>query len=394
MSVPYSESKSAVRFPLWQKLRQKNIPIFFDIELTRRCNNDCKHCYINLPAGDVATHNRELSIEEIDSIASQAVEMGALYCLVTGGEPLLRPDFSEIYLLLKNKGLLLTVFTNACLVTEEHIQLFQKYPPHELEVSVYGATQETYERITRKTGSYRAFLRGLNMLIDGGIKVQLKAMIIRSNIQEFSEISHFCREFTSDSYRFDPLLHLRYDGNPIRNAEIISERLTASEISKVEQLDPERFSKLQRDCDLLIAERSVEEDPKKIFYCGSGLSQFSISYDGRFRLCSALNLPQTTVDLRKVSLSDAYNSLPQKVRATESEDQDYLTHCATCELVNLCLWCPAHAYLEVGRMDGRSEYFCQVAHARALLIQGLNRLYVQILKRKQLLIFGPLTNYF
>ena len=54
--------------------------------------------------------------------------MGALWCLLTGGEPLLREDFAEIYLGLKRLGLLVSVFTNACLVTPEHVELFQKVP--------------------------------------------------------------------------------------------------------------------------------------------------------------------------------------------------------------------------------------------------------------------------
>ena len=64
---------------------------------------------------------KELTLAEIDRIAGQAVDLGALWCLLTGGEPLLRPDFADIYLLLKKKGLLVSVFTNACLVTEAHV---------------------------------------------------------------------------------------------------------------------------------------------------------------------------------------------------------------------------------------------------------------------------------
>ena len=85
-------------YPLWETLKQKRAPLSFDMDVTARCNNDCRHCYINLPAGDEQAAAHEMSTTEILGIARQAVELGALWCLVTGGEPLLRPDFEQIYM--------------------------------------------------------------------------------------------------------------------------------------------------------------------------------------------------------------------------------------------------------------------------------------------------------
>ena len=134
------------QFPLWDKVKDKRLPLSFDLEVTARCNNDCRHCYINLPAGDRAARAKELSLAEISRIADEAVSLGVVWCLITGGEPLLRDDFCDLYLALKRKGLLLSVFTNATLINEEHIRLFKRYPPRDIEVSVYGVAQETYER--------------------------------------------------------------------------------------------------------------------------------------------------------------------------------------------------------------------------------------------------------
>jgi MoaA/NifB/PqqE/SkfB family radical SAM enzyme len=100
------------QFKLWDKFKDKHVPLSFDLEVTARCNCDCRHCYINLAPNDLAARSCEFSVTEIGDIAEQAVGLGALWCLVTGGEPLLRPDFGEIYLALKRKGLLVSVFTN------------------------------------------------------------------------------------------------------------------------------------------------------------------------------------------------------------------------------------------------------------------------------------------
>jgi len=110
---------------------------------------------------------------------------------LTGGEPLLRRDFSDIYLMLKRKGLLVSVFTNATLVRKEHIALFKKYPPRDIEVTIYGSNQATYEAVSRVSGSYQAFVHGLNALFEAGIPVRLKAMAMRSNLADIEAIAEF-----------------------------------------------------------------------------------------------------------------------------------------------------------------------------------------------------------
>jgi len=358
------------QFPLWDKLKDKRVPLSFDLEITARCNNDCRHCYINLSAGDRAAQAAELTVAEISDIADQAVQLGAMWCLITGGEPLLRPDFADIYLVLKRKGLLVSVFTNATLVTEEHARLFKKYPPRDIEVTVYGVTRATYEAVSRKPGTFDKFMRGLNTLFETGVRVRLKAMALQSNLSEFDAIAAFGRARTKDFYRFDPQLHGRFDGDAARNAEIRAERLTPEQIVALELGDEARFTALCEGEDKLISDEFTHYGCDHLFHCGAGNGSFNISYDGKFRLCSSLWAEGTTYDLRTGTLAEAWNELVPKVRDLRSRKPEFLTTCRKCELVNLCLWCPAHAHLETGALDGATPYFCAVAHARAAAIQG------------------------
>lgn len=357
-------------FPLWDKMKRKNALFSFDLEITARCNNNCRHCYINLQPGDRIAQEKELTISEIEHIADQAIEFGAMWCLITGGEPLLRPDFEEIYFLLKCKGLLLSVFTNATLINEKHVTLFKKYPPRDIEVTVYGATRETYERITRLPGSFNKFMQGLELLLDSGVKIRLKAMALKDNLHEMQQIMEFCNTRTKDYFRFDPVLHLRYDGDLMRNEEIRSERLSPEEVVALEKSDSKRFQALQNGCDELINPEFVHINCNHLFHCGTGEGKFSVSYDGQYRLCSSLWATGTTYDLRSGSLTDAIHNLIPKVRDMRSDNPRFLATCRKCELVNLCLWCPAHAHLETGEIDGETPYFCQVAHARATMLKN------------------------
>jgi radical SAM protein with 4Fe4S-binding SPASM domain len=365
VSPPYVSSQSLPDFRLWEKMAARRRPLSFDLEVTARCNHDCRHCYINLAAGDREARARELSLKEIEGIAWEGVSLGALWCLITGGEPLLREDFFEIYLTLKRLGFLVSVFTNACLVTPEHVALFKEYPPRDLEVTVYGVTPETYESVTRRPGSFAAFRRGLDLLLGSGVKVRLKAMALRANVRELPEIARFCRARTRDFFRFDPFLHLRFDGDAARNAEIRAQRLTPEEIVALEQADPERFAALKKGCEQLLAPTCDQLGCNHLFHCGAGLGSFTVSYDGFFRLCSSLWHPDCIYDLRRGSLKEAWEKLVPQVRERRSQNREFLEKCRTCTLINLCLWCPAHAYLETGRMDAWVHDFCRLAQARA-----------------------------
>ena len=228
-------------------------------------------------------------------------------------------------------------------------------------------TQETYEQVTRRTGSYAAFMRGLALLLESGIKVRLKAMTLRSNLHEMPEIARFCREKTKDYFRLDPFLHLRHDGDQKRNEEIRAERLSPEEIAALEASDPERLKALQNSCGRLIAPDASLPDCDHLFHCGAGNDSFNVSYDGLFRLCPSLWHPDCVYDLKRGNLEAAWQTFVPRVRALRSNTREFLDKCHSCSLVNLCMWCPGRAHLETGAMDSSVDYFCRVAHARAEL---------------------------
>ena len=357
-------------FEIWDRYNAPGKLFSFDLELTARCNLDCRHCYINQAAGDVHHAMQELTIKEIGQIADQAVDMGAIWCLLSGGEPLLRKDFADIYIMLKKKGLLLSVFTNATLINQKHIELFTKYPPRDLEVTVYGVTPETYDTVTRRSGSFHAFKRGLDMLRENGLKVRLKAMALQSNVHEMQQIADFCRDYTKDYFRYDANLHLRFDRDPKKNADIKKERLSPEQIVELEQQDPERFHALEEHCDKYVIPEFEFSTSNIVFGCGVGSGgSVNIGYDGKMRLCSSLYHPDFMADLRDVPLKEAIATLTPKVKSLTSNRERFLNSCRVCSLVNLCQWCPADAYLETGLLDEPVAHFCHVAHRRAAAVR-------------------------
>ena len=357
-------------FGLWAKLERKRVPLSFELETTARCNLACRHCYINVPAGDRAAKRRELDAVETGRIGAEAAALGAVWCLVTGGEPLLRRDFFDVVLALKKRGLLISVYTNATLVGPEHVRFFKRHPPRDIEVTVYGVTERTYEAVTRVPGSFAAFMKGLDLLLAGGLKVRLKAMALRSNVHELPAIAEFCRVRTKDYFRFDPFLHRRFDGNPARNAEIEAERLTPEEVVAIEAADPERSRAMDRSCGELIMPELAASDSRRLFRCDAGQRSFAVGADGSFRPCPSLHHPEFLYDLRRGSLAEAWNDFTPRALDRSSDRPEFLEACARCPIVNLCLWCPAHAFLETGVLDAPVDKFCRLAHARALALAG------------------------
>ena len=369
MGAPDVTSIALPEYPLWKKIEGKRALLSLELEITARCNNSCRHCYINLPANDPVARNNELTFEQLKAVIDEAVSLGTLWCLVTGGEPLLREDFADIYLYLKKRGLLVSVFTNAALLGPAHINLFKQYPPRELEVSVYGVTQNTYERVTRTPGSYDAFRRGLDLLFANQIKIRLKAMALRSNLHEMADIARFCRKHTRDCFRFDPFLHMRLDQNQKRNREIRSERLSPLEIVNLERSDPERFQALKKACHESPRPESLQSTGNRLFRCGIGNGSLTLGYNSLLRLCASLCKPGCVYDLKTGSLTDAWSNFALKVRGLRVQAKEVLNKCLSCPVINLCQWCPALAHLETGTMDQPVDYFCQVAHARAAALQ-------------------------
>ncbi|MDZ7722027.1 MAG: radical SAM protein [candidate division KSB1 bacterium] len=360
----YLEQQPITDYPLWERYKGRHKLHTITFEITERCNFNCRHCYINQPAGDRQRKKNEMSREFILKTADEAINLGAVWCLLTGGEPLLRPDFSDIYIDLKRKGLLLMLFTNAGLITKEHINVFKEYPPYAIEVTIYGATRETFEKVTRKPGSFERFRHGLNLLVEHKIPVRLKAMALQSNVHEMQEIAKFARQYTADFYRFDPQLSLRADFDQERNEIIRQERLTQNQIVDLENRDDQRREALSKHCDKYIMS-GPDRQTAYLLNCGAGNGSVVVSYDGRLKLCPYMLQPEFIYDLKQGSLADAWKTFIPNVRKTTTQNPEYLNRCNNCRIFNLCSWCAAHAYLETGQSDQPVEYLCQVAQARA-----------------------------
>ena len=154
-------SYSALSARISRQARGSRLPTNGTIEITHRCPLACAHCYNNLPVGDREALRRELSTDELRRIIDEIADAGCLWLLFTGGEIFARKDFLEIYTHAEQRGLLVSLFTNGTQVTPAIADYLAIWRPFAIEITLYGRTRETYERLTGVPGSFDRCMRGI-----------------------------------------------------------------------------------------------------------------------------------------------------------------------------------------------------------------------------------------
>jgi len=362
--MSYIERIKLDLFPLWEKMKGKGYLSQVSMELTERCNNNCVHCYINLPADDDEAKEKEITFAEIKTLVDEAAEMGCLSWQLTGGEPLLREDFSDIYLYLKRKGMRVTLLTNATLINAKIAKLFKKYPPQNLEVSIYGRSQKTYEAVTRNSGSFDAFRQGINLLKENHIPFTLKTAVLPQNFHEIGKMRSFAQSFTGKSLGVVLKLNLgsKFNGGSKRDS-IKKLRLPPDKVMEVLKQDEERYRKdMEKFCQKFL--RVPEDD--HLFSCGAGVGGCQIDAYNNFQFCILLRHPDCVYSLRKGSFKEAWNEFVPQVREIRANNNKYQEKCQRCFLKSLCEQCPAWSWMEHGLLDEPVEYLCEIAHAEAV----------------------------
>jgi radical SAM protein with 4Fe4S-binding SPASM domain len=333
------------------KLAGRRVPLAGSLELTFRCNLRCLHCYLDAVHGGVAGQ-QELTAAEISGLLDQMVDEGCLWLLLTGGEPLVRPDFREIYLSAKRKGLLVTLFTNGTLITPEIADLLAEWQPFVVEITLYGRTQATYERITGVPGSHARCLRGIDLLLARGVPLKLKTMLMTLNRDELWDMQAYA-EGLGVGFRFDPLLN----GGLTGSAAPAAYRLPPEEVVAFDLADAKRVEEWEAFCNRF---RGIQTNHRFLYVCSAGLRSFHIDPYGQLSLCLISRVP--SYDLRRGSFGDGWREFLREAHY-QSPSEHY--ECNQCNLLSLCGQCPGWARLERGEPEKPVEFLCQVAHLRA-----------------------------
>jgi radical SAM protein with 4Fe4S-binding SPASM domain len=334
---------------------RERVPIQGSVNLTDRCNLRCIHCYIAGEAGggvceDPDAGRPELGTEAWKTILDQLAEAGCLFLLMTGGEPLLRPDFADLYVHARRLGMLPGVFTNATLVTDELCRIFRDYPPRYVEVSLYGATRETYECVTGVRGSFERCMRGIRLLNEGGCRLALKTIMMTLNKHEMGAMRDIA-EGLGVHFRMDAGIFPRLNGD----CGPVSLRVGASEAVAVEFAN-EKTRRSYRE----FFDRVKDCGPTgKLYQCGTGARTFHV--DARGYLLPCMMADEVRYDLANGTFAEGWRDVIPRIRELPAPEGFV---CGTCDARFLCGVCPPLARREKGRPDAVCEYWCGLGRER------------------------------
>lgn len=341
-----------------QKTAQQRVPVSGGIALTHRCNLNCVHCYLGPQETQRAQRHLEMDTTQVLSIIDQITAEGCLFLLITGGDPLLRKDFGQIYRHARTNGLLVTVFTNGTLVTDEILELFTDLPPNSVEITLLGATAETFEKITQVEGSYRRCLDGIERLLGIGVNLKLKTILMTLNRHEFFAIKAMAEGYGC-KFRFDAAINPCFSGDQAPLALRVSpEEAISKEIDTEEKV--QKWSALfERFRDVPLSDA--------LYQCGSGLTNFYIDARGNLQPCLMAGAYQ--YNLLGGSFADGWREFIPRIR---EKRMSAAAACRDCEKRVLCGFCPPFFALENGSEETRSDYLCAMGRLRFEAIAHYN----------------------
>lgn len=327
------------------------IPIAASLELTRRCNLRCVHCYLGDQNEQRRLRDRELGPAEVCAAISEWVEAGCLYLTITGGEPLLRPDFAEIYRHARERGLVVTVFTNGTLATDEIAALFRAWPPRKVEISLYGATAGTHDAVAGVPGSHARAWAGIRRLRANGIRVVLKTILMKSNLAELEALEKQAAEIGA-GFRHDAALIPCLRGG--------SRAPLALRVSPEEAVSADMAASTRRAMwRAKIEQTAAAPAGDRLYACFAGRSAFHADPFGglapcllaeNFR-CEAAGRP-----FREVWDGD--------LAAIQSRKRTRNDTSLAGDLRGACTHCPAFNRIETGDEESESDYMKETAWLR------------------------------
>ncbi len=335
------------------------------VELTYGCNLRCVHCYN-------PTHEatEERTTDEVLRTLDQLVEGGCLRVGFTGGELFTRRDAMEIMRYAKRLGVLVNVLTNATMITPALADEIRALDPYQVDVSVYGATAETYESVTRVRGAFARFLRGLDLLTARQVPALLKLVLLTINSHEHDAMRELARA-RNLPYQVSTDVHPRVDGS----LEPLAYRLAPEQVFEVwrqesgQKLRTEAAQESPRHSPQLEPAGRVDEGcgfAEGPFHCRCGTTSAAVTPHGKLNLCLSIYHPQ--YDLTGGSVQEGWRQLVDLVTAAKA-GPDY--ECPACPLTQHCSRGAGDSWLQHGVFDSACvPYFRDLAERKADFLCG------------------------
>lgn len=349
------EDASTVERMLLERAKHTHTPANGSIELLPLCNMNCDMCYVRLSREEMERKGRLRTADEWLEIGRQMQKSGVLFLLLTGGEPLLFPDFRKLYLGLKELGMILTINTNGTLIDEEMAAFFGKHKPRRVNITLYGTDEETYKNLCHYPGGFEKTMRGIRLLRENGVDVKIGGSLAKANQKDLERLIAMGEELEIpvrvDTYML-PATREReapYDMQARLNPE---EAAQARVYALKREMGPELFAQYAVQSVWMADHPQPAKEEPGHMACMAGRCSFTINWQGEMRPCVILTKPAASVF--EVGFDNAWKYLVE-----ETGKILLSARCSVCQVRHLCRTCAASALLETGSYDGVPDYMCR-----------------------------------
>ena len=315
----------------------KNNKKFFSVhwEITNNCNLSCKHCFI-------PSRGENIDLTDCSYILDELVNIGVFPVTISGGDPLIHPDFNKIYAMTKKAGMYVSLFTNGIGFTESSLDLLESLPPVSTEITLYGFDNSSYRKFTGSKFGFSKLMENLSELKKRKINFLLKSNIMNGNRETVKNIKNIAENF-GVNYKFGAMVIPGLDGNkdPLRF------RLLPDDLVDLEFEDEER----KNDWILGVGKREKKIVPN--LRCLAGVSSFVINPDKTLSICGVIRKPSIEFKDR-----DSFKIALKKIKEFRVKVESWYREgeCARCDLANFCPGCPGYSLLENGNHSSCITY--------------------------------------
>ncbi|MGN0991948.1 MAG: radical SAM/SPASM domain-containing protein [Candidatus Ventricola sp.] len=335
--------------------RRRRMPLNAKLELLPVCNLNCRMCYIRTDMETVRAQGGLLPVETWLSLARELRDAGTLFLLLTGGEVFLYPEFETLYMQLIEMGFSITLNTNATLIDEKVMTWLAKRPPQLVSISLYGASDETYEALCGQKNAFTKVDHAIKLLLENGIRVELKTMLNPLNVHDAQAIVDYARAknvfYEASSYAFPPVR--KCDGSE-------AYRFGPQEAAEQMLENNRRMRGMQGYVEAVAANlREYANTPEAGendlygFTCGAGNSSCWVTWQGKLTPCGMIMEP-CTLPLER-GFAEAWAELKEKCDRILMSPK-----CTRCDKREVCIVCPAGNLAETGSFEKASPFHCEM----------------------------------
>lgn len=345
------DSVTKIEERLCVKATMAGIPLGGTFELSPACNMSCKMCYARLGMEEIAAQGGLKTGEEWLKIAAEMQKEGTIFLLLTGGEPLLYPDFKQVYEGVRRMGMIVTINTNGTLITEEWAKYFAQDKPRRINITLYGVNKKGYKNLCGYEKGFDTTINGIQLLKEKNLDVKLNVSLTPDNVKDLDEFYKIAEQLEVpieiDSYMF-PFCREKEEYE--QENRLMPEKCAEVYLKILKKERPEGYKKYFQLCQMYIEGKKFPNHNEIV--CRAGKSSFWINWKGDMSPCFALESKATNVF--EIGFKNAWRKNQEYVNSIKLS-----TKCSNCEKQKLCISCAGRTFSETGSVMGTPEYICK-----------------------------------